>query len=68
MPDPIPGRAATEEQKRAIIERLLALWQAHPTQRLGQLLDNAHAGPLLYYIEDETLIGLLEASVVGRKK
>jgi hypothetical protein len=68
MPDPIPGRAATPEQKRAIVERLLALWLEKPALRLGQLLDNAHAGPLLYYIEDEALIGLLEMSVVERKR
>jgi hypothetical protein len=56
------------EQKRAITERLLALWLEKPALRLGQLLDDAHAGPLLYYIEDEALIELLEMFVVGRKK
>jgi hypothetical protein len=68
MLDPIPERAATPEQKRAVIDRLFALWLEQPAQRLGQLLDNAHAGPLLYYIEDEALIGLLEMSVVERKR
>jgi hypothetical protein len=60
MSEPIKGRAHTPEQKRAIVERLYTLWLTCPALRLGQLLECAHAGTLLYYIEDEDLLALLE--------
>lgn len=57
----IPDRASTPEQKRAIIERLYALWLRNPGLRLGQLFEDAAASHLFYYIEDEALLDLLEA-------
>lgn len=34
-------RAITSEQKRAVVERLLAAWEHAPTLRLGQLVTAA---------------------------
>lgn len=66
VPTPdLPGRALTPEQKRAIIERVLVAWEAHPQQRLGQLIVNtlgrnpAHHESL-FFVEDEALAELLE--------
>lgn len=47
-------RASTDEQKRAVVERLYALWCAHPELRLGQLLGNVSLD--MYYEEDFTLL------------
>lgn len=60
------GRARTPEQKRAVIERLYALWLTSPHQRLGQLLVNAaHEGPPtpLFNVEDDALVELIETFV-----
>lgn len=52
-------RAVTDEQKRAVIERLLAAWCRMPALRLGQMLDSAlmreQPGPDLFYVEDEDI-------------
>lgn len=53
-------RAETPEQKRAVIERLLAVWLRTPQQRLGQLLDNVCSGSP-FYVEDERLARLAES-------
>ena len=49
----VPGRA----KKRAAMERILAAWQTVPSQRLGQLLQNASYGKRadLFQVEDERL-------------
>jgi hypothetical protein len=72
VPTPnLPGRALTPEQKRAVIERVLAAWEANPQQRLGQLFVNTVHRAVgnftkeeqvqrLYYVEDETLAEWLE--------
>lgn len=56
------GRAKTYEEKRAIMERILAIWASKPELRLGQLLDSSilerPAG--LFYIEDERLAEMVE--------
>ena len=58
------NRAATPEQKRAVVERILRVWQAQPHLRLGQLLVNLAPGNQpnspLYYVEDEDLVQFLE--------
>lgn len=62
-------RADTDAQKERVIGRLLAVWKANPTLRLGQLIVNAH--PLPYYIEDEFLIARIEhfyAQLQARKQ
>lgn len=38
-----PRRAVTPEQKRAVVERILKMWELVPGLRLGQLLVNAHS-------------------------
>jgi hypothetical protein len=54
----------TPEQKRAAVERLLAVWLRLPDERLGQLLLNAcPAG--FFYAEDEALLNALESRVRG---
>lgn len=53
-----PGRAVTDEQKRAVMERLLAAWIMVPHMRLGQFVcafaARANADP--FYIEDDALV------------
>ena len=43
-----------------ILDRLKTLWKKYPDLRLGQLILNVLQDPVLYYIEDEELINLLE--------
>ena len=43
-----------------ILDRLKALWKRNPDLRLGQLILNVVRDPMLYYIEDEQLIDVLE--------
>lgn len=58
----VTGRAQTPEQKREVVERLLASWLAIPELRLGQLIVNAMqaAAPFygadLFYVEDRKLL------------
>lgn len=61
----IPGRATTDDEKRAVIESLLRLWQRMPEQRLGQMLVNAMGpdGRRLALIEDAYLVGEVAAMV-----
>ena len=58
VPQNTTNRATTDEQKRAVIERLYTLWCAHPELRLGQLLANVSSD--LYYKEDVPLMNSLE--------
>lgn len=55
----IKGRAATDKEKREIIERLYRAWTMVPSLRFGQMLSDAinHAKPGadIYYVEDEQL-------------
>lgn len=44
-----------------ILDRLGKIWEKYPDLRLGQLLLNCFSDPLLYYIEDDTLIEALES-------
>ena len=57
------GRAITPEQKRAIVERLLAAWLRAPELRFGQMLTAAadRAERDTFYIEDEALCEAVEA-------
>ena len=43
-----------------ILDRLKTLWKKYPDLRLGQLILNVLQDPVLYYVEDEELIELLE--------
>lgn len=54
----IEGRAYTEGEKRAVIERVFAAWIQTPHLRLGQLIGNAVGDP--YYTEDDELARRLE--------
>ena len=60
----LPGRAQTDEQKRAIMERVLAVWLRHPELRLGQLINGMGRFGIgsIFYTEDEALIKALEAA------
>lgn len=58
------GRTKTYEEKRMLMERILAIWASSKCSslRLGQLLDNAHpTGGALFYIEDRDLAEAVEA-------
>jgi hypothetical protein len=66
----VTARALTADQKRAVLERLLAAWLRAPELRLGQLIDNAVRAktgclPDLFDVEDEQLAELVEAFVAG---
>jgi hypothetical protein len=58
------GRAKTYEEKRAIVERILAIWSSKPELRLGQLLVGAYQQVTcrtdIFYVEDERLAELVE--------
>lgn len=62
-----PGRAATTEQKRAMLDKLLEVWETAPQLRLGQLIDNAlytnengYHDSSLFQVEDDRLMMYLE--------
>lgn len=60
----IKGRARTDEQKRAIIERLYALWTRDDRMRqlrLGQLIIDGTSGQDFFYSEDEPFLAELES-------
>ena len=58
------GRAITPEQKREIVDRVLAAWLKTQHQRLGQFLHNAiHGQGDIFYVEDERLAELCEKLV-----
>ncbi len=68
------SRAKTNEQKRLVIERVLAVWQKNPDLRLGQLLinatsglDNDHTVRKMFYVEDDALAERLELLMVPIK-
>ncbi len=55
------GRAATPEQKAAVMRELLTAWVAKPELRLGQLISNAlydDGEVSLFHVEDERLAQL----------
>lgn len=62
--NPLPGRALTPEQKRAIIERLYTAWLKAPTLRLGQLIYASNGLHDLFFVEDETLIASVEQCIL----
>jgi hypothetical protein len=57
----IQGRAYTDEEKRAVLDRLYAAWCRVSAQRLGQLLVNANGESALFYREDEVLARQVES-------
>lgn len=61
---PPTHRATTDEQKRNVVERVYALWIAHPELRLGQLLGNVFRE--MYYVEDIELVQTLERFYLAR--
>ncbi len=62
----VPGRAETDEEKKAILDHVFEAWKKVPTMRLGQLIvamvpgvwPNTH----LFYIEDDKLVAALDES------
>jgi len=50
------NRAMTNEEKRAIIEKLYDIWTQVPQLRLGQLLSSASRQKDIFYIEDFDLV------------
>lgn len=64
-------RAATPAQKRAVAERILAVWEKNPELRLGQMLTNVMSGlddehtiRKMIYVEDEELAARCEILMV----
>lgn len=64
------GRALTSEQKRDVVERILAAWEKAPALRLGQLLMHAARmeDPLMPLIaaEDEWLANAVTLFALAR--
>ena len=63
-------RALTPEQKRALLDQLLAAWLEAPNLRLGQLIVNAVGGRHLadiFYREDDDLLANVETFVTKNK-
>ena len=71
------GRAETDAQKYQIIKRVFHSWKKKPSLRLGQLISNSltlhllkgqkptspeEVEKLLFFVEDEQLVGILEES------
>ena len=52
----------------SIVNKLEEIWLDFLDLRLGQLLLNVSKDPELYYLEDEDLIGKLEAFYGSKKK
>ena len=60
------GRATSDGQRRAVVERVLDAWHSNPDLRLGQLISNAcHLWRQsdVFYIEDEALVAALDEFV-----
>ena len=53
-------RAHTPEQKRQVVEALLAAWLAHPALRLGQLMEVLADSCPVFAIEDGVVQVLAE--------
>lgn len=60
------GRAATDDEKAAVLASVLEAWRKKPELRLGQLLVNAvpgfYSAPIFYVEDDELVRRLLETS------
>ena len=58
---PIKGRAHTDDQKLAIMQKITKIWMEFPELRLGQLLMNATNVNDIFYTEDDNLMEFVEA-------
>lgn len=56
-------RANTYEEKRVVLERLLAAWAQRPTERLTQFICNATKVVDAYYVEDFAVVRAAEERV-----
>ena len=45
---------------KKVLAALRVVWEENPDMRLGQLICNAVREDMLYYIEDDTLVKVLE--------
>lgn len=61
-------RATTPEQRREVVERLLAVWERHPELRLGQLVCSAGNRHDPFYTEDFELVEKLENALGEREQ
>lgn len=73
MSNRVRGRAHTSEEKRAVVEAVLAAWERWPEQRLGQLIRNCFSvlecsdANTLAVIEDQTLVDCLNRFTLGKR-
>ena len=51
----------SEEKKKAILDRIYAVWVRNPDMRLGQIISGGLAMGDAYYIEDKDLIKKIES-------
>lgn len=56
------GRAVTYEEKRVVMEKILALWARMPFLRLMQLIESACSGDK-FYLEDQELVKKIESFI-----
>lgn len=55
------GRAFTPEEKKQILNRILAVWVSVPDMRLGQLIVCSQYTVDTFYVEDQKLVENVEA-------
>ena len=60
----VSGRAETDEEKRAVLDRIYEAWIKVPTARLGQMIvarvPGVYPNMALFYIEDEAMASEIE--------
>lgn len=61
MSEYLKKRAVSDQKKKEIIDGILEIWINNPSQRLGQLIDNAiYPEKNLFNIEDYDLLSKLK--------
>jgi hypothetical protein len=57
------SKPVKELTKQETLDRLLAVWEANPRLRLGQLWQHATRGVAISYLFDDELVKLLELNL-----
>jgi acyl-CoA reductase-like NAD-dependent aldehyde dehydrogenase len=65
------GYESTPEMRKEILEKVAELWEKHPSERFGQLLENhvfghhlmQESGECIFHIYDETILANLKEAL-----
>jgi len=63
MSSKLKTSAEQADQRRTVLERLLRIWNEHPSLSLGRFLQRTTNGVEVEYLFDDELLGLMEQSV-----